>query len=47
MGRGDSRRTPKMRRRKSQSKLKARTKRKVDAAKQTKAPPSGAKPKKK
>lgn len=38
MGRGDNRRTPKMKRRKSQSKLKARTKRKIDAAKAAKKP---------
>jgi hypothetical protein len=36
MGRGDSRRTPKMRRRKSQVALKARTKRKITAAKAAK-----------
>jgi hypothetical protein len=42
MGRGDSRRTPKTRRRKSQSKLKARIKRKITTAKAAKkpAPPS-------
>ena len=38
MGRGDNRRTPKMKRRKSQSKLKARTKRKIDVAKAAKKP---------
>ncbi|MEZ4367258.1 MAG: hypothetical protein R2939_13380 [Kofleriaceae bacterium] len=38
MGRGDNRSTPKMRRKKSQAKLKARTKRKVEAAKATKKP---------
>ena len=38
MGRGDNRRTPKMKRRKSQAKLKARTKRKIEAAKAAKKP---------
>jgi hypothetical protein len=45
MGRGDNRRTPKMRRRKSQSKLKTRIKRKVEAAKATKKPAPPAKKK--
>jgi hypothetical protein len=43
MGRGDNRRTKKMKRRKSQSKLKARIKRRVDAAKATKKPAAPAK----
>jgi hypothetical protein len=43
MGRGDSRRTPKMRRRKSQSKLKARLKRRVTAAKDAKKPKKSSK----
>ena len=38
MGRGDNRRTLKMKRRKSQAKLKARIKRKIDAAKAAKKP---------
>jgi len=38
MGRGDNRRTPKMKRRKSQAKLKARIHRKIDAAKAAKKP---------
>ena len=38
MGRGDNRRTPKMKRRKSQAKLKARIRRKIDAAKAAKKP---------
>jgi len=38
MGRGDNRRTLKMRRKKSQQKLKARIKRKIDAAKAAKKP---------
>jgi hypothetical protein len=45
MGRGDNRRTKKMRRRRSQSKLKQRVKRKIDAAKAAKKP--AATPKKK
>lgn len=45
MGRGDNRRTPKMKRRKSQTKLKARIQRKIDAAKAAKKP--AAPPKKK
>lgn len=40
MGRGDNRKSPKMRRRKSQVKLKARLKRAVQAAKATKKPAS-------
>ena len=43
MGRGDNRRTKKMKRRKSQWKLKARTKRRVDAAKAVKKPAAPAK----
>jgi hypothetical protein len=42
MARGDSRRTPKMRRRKSQRALKSRVKRKIEAAKSAK--PAGTKP---
>lgn len=38
MGRGDNRRTPKMKRRKSQAKLKARIARKIDVAKAAKKP---------
>jgi hypothetical protein len=38
MGRGDNRHTPKMKRRKSQAKLKARIKRKRDAAIAAKKP---------
>jgi hypothetical protein len=38
MGRGDNRRTPKMKRRKSQAKLKARIKRKIETAKAAKKP---------
>lgn len=38
MARGDNRRTFKMRRKRAQSKLKARTKRRVDAAKAVKKP---------
>ena len=38
MGRGDSRKTPKTRRRRSQSKLKARIKRRIDVAKAAKKP---------
>ncbi len=36
MGRGDNRRTPKMKRLKAQAKLRARIKRKIEAAKPTK-----------
>jgi hypothetical protein len=45
MGRGDNRRTPKMKRRKSQTKLKARIHRKIDAAKATKKPAAPSKKK--
>ena len=45
MGRGDNRRTPKMKRRKSQGKLKARIKRQIDAAKAAKKPTAPAKKK--
>ena len=45
MGRGDNRSTPKMRRRKSQAKLKARIKRKIEAAKAAKKPAPPAKKK--
>ena len=45
MGRGDNRRTPKMKRRKSQAKLKARTKRQIEAAKAAKKPAAPAKKK--
>jgi hypothetical protein len=38
MGRGDNRSTPKTRRRKAQSKLKARIKRRITAAKAVKKP---------
>jgi hypothetical protein len=38
MGRGDNRQTPKMKRRRSQGKLKARIKRKIEAAKAAKKP---------
>jgi hypothetical protein len=38
MGRGDNRQTPKMKRKRSQGKLKARIKRKVEAAKAAKKP---------
>jgi hypothetical protein len=38
MGRGDNRRTLKMKRRRSQSKLKARIKRRIDTAKSSKKP---------
>lgn len=43
MGRGDNRRTLKMKRKKSQSKLKARIKRKIDAGKAAKKPAAPAK----
>jgi len=43
MGRGDNRSTPKMRRKKAQTKLKARIKRKVDGAKAAKKPAAPAK----
>lgn len=45
MGRGDNRRSLKMRRRKSQSKLKARIKRKIVTAKAAKKPAAPAKKK--
>jgi hypothetical protein len=38
MGNGDNRKTHKMRRRRSQAKLKARIKRKIDASKTVKKP---------
>lgn len=47
MGRGDNRRTLKMKRRRSQTKLKARIKRKVEAGKATKKPAAAAPAKKK
>ena len=45
MGRGDNRRTWKMRRKKRQVKLKARTKRKITASKAAKKPAAPAKKK--
>lgn len=45
MGRGDNRRTPKMKRRKSQTKLKARIHRKIEAAKAAKKPAAPSKKK--
>jgi hypothetical protein len=45
MGRGDNRRTPKMKRRKSQTKLKARIHRKINAAKAAKKPAAPSKKK--
>jgi hypothetical protein len=45
MGRGDNRKTFKMRRKKRQNKLKARTKRKIVAAKAAKKPAAPAKKK--
>jgi hypothetical protein len=45
MGRGDNRRTPKMKRRKSQAKLKARIKRKIETAKAAKKPAAPSKKK--
>ena len=45
MGRGDNRRTPKMKRRKSQTKLKARIKRKIETAKAAKKPAAPSKKK--
>lgn len=45
MGRGDNRHTPKMKRRKSQSKLKARIKRKRETAMAAKKPAAPAKKK--
>jgi hypothetical protein len=38
MGRGDNKHTPKMRRKRSQAKLKARIKRKIETAKAAKKP---------
>jgi hypothetical protein len=45
MGRGDNRSTPKMRRKKSQAKLKARIKRKIATAKAAKKPAAPSKKK--
>ena len=45
MGRGDNRRTLKMKRRRSQSKLKARINRKIEAAKAAKKPAAPSKKK--
>ncbi len=45
MGRGDNRSTPKMRRKKSQAKLKARIKRKITTAKAAKKPAAPSKKK--
>ena len=45
MGRGDNRRTLKMKRRRSQAHLKARIKRKIEAAKAAKKPAAPAKKK--
>lgn len=45
MGRGDNRRTWKMRRKKRQTKLKARTKRRIETAKAAKKPAAPAKKK--
>jgi len=45
MGRGDNRQTPKMKRRKSQAKLKARIKRKIETAKAAKKPAAPSKKK--
>jgi hypothetical protein len=45
MGRGDNRRTWKMRRKKRQTKLKARTKRRIDTAKAAKKPAAPSKKK--
>ena len=45
MGRGDNRRTPKMKRRKSQAKLKARIRRKNETAKAAKKPAAPSKKK--
>jgi len=47
MGRGDNRRTPKMRRKRSQAKLKARIKRKIETAKAAAKPATPAPAKKK
>jgi hypothetical protein len=45
MGRGDNRQTPKMKRRRSQRKLKARIKRRIGEAKAAKKPAAPAKKK--
>ena len=45
MGRGDNRRTKKMRRKRSQAKLKARIKRRVETAKAAKKPAAPSKKK--
>ena len=45
MGRGDNRQTPKMKRKRSQAKLKARIKRKIVAAKAAKKPTAPSKKK--
>ena len=45
MGRGDNRQTPKMKRKRSQAKLKGRIKRKIEAAKAAKKPAAPAKKK--
>ena len=45
MGRGDNRRTLKMKRKRSQAKLKARIKRKIEAAKAAKKPAAPSKKK--
>ena len=45
MGRGDNRRTPKMKRRRSQVKLKARIHRKIETAKAAKKPAAPSKKK--
>jgi hypothetical protein len=45
MGRGDNRRTPKMKRKKSQAKLKARIQRKIEIAKAAKKPAAPSKKK--
>ena len=47
MGRGDNRQTKKMRRKRSQNKLKARIKRRVDAAKAATKKPAATSSKKK
>jgi hypothetical protein len=45
MGRGDNRLTPKMKRKRSQSKLKARIKKKIETAKAAKKPAAPSKKK--
>jgi hypothetical protein len=45
MGRGDNRQTPKMKRKKSQAKLKARIRRKIEAARAAKKPAAPSKKK--